>query len=229
MNQYINEYGIINAKPEDIVAENCPLFTQEYLHLIKNGNLSSIKYLPNAVELQQNLNKYVDLCLVKPGLYNNLPFTNTEIEEDKYCSPDQLIAFLANLKDRKDKQKLKDIWNYLKSHWFTYDNINQKTDFSRIMQPQAILLAGVLGGGFLTRLLLRPLLSLAVFISVLPKKGTSGELKSWVMMKAAKMKITEWICNKLIKREYGNWEKVFKIYFPLEDHPIHKIAHYANE
>ena len=205
---YINDYGLLNAKKADINAENAPLWSLEYI------------LLDNSTDLLQKLTIYIDSCRTEtPGLFHQLPF-KTEVPGDQYMSPDQLIAFIGAFKLSNRQEAINNIWGYLKKHLFTYDNINPgKINFQRIMQPGVVLFCGLLAGNQW----LRPFLSIALIIACLSSpEATSGKIKAWVMFKVADMKITEFICTFIINRNkyLKSWKGVFFEYFKEEEHPI---------
>ena len=206
--RYINRYGLLNAKKADIDAENAPLWTLEYLLLKEDDHLFN------------KLIEYIHNCHTKEsGLYNQFPIVHGN--KDDYMSPDQLIAFIAALKKKEEFHLVKSIYKYLYKHLFTYNNLKPgKIDFSRIMQPSAVLFSAVCAGHFY----FRPLLFLVLIYSCYVKKNeTSGRLKAWVMMNYGNMKITKYICNYIIKKQFGSWDNVLKEYFKEEDHPIRQL------
>jgi len=206
---YLNKYNLLNAKLEDEVAENSPLWSIEYL-LLKWDD-----------KLFHDMLFYTKLCKTdKKGLYNQFPF---EVDsKDKYTSPDQLIAFLSALKLNNEEEEIKKIWKYLWTHLFTYDNISKRINFNRTMQPSAIFFCGYLAG----IKIFGPLLSLSCMVScIFKRKETSGKLKAWVLFKVAKLNLTEKICNKLIStnKHFKTWKNVFFTYFQEESHPIRDL------
>jgi hypothetical protein len=208
---YINSQGLLNAKLADDLAENAPLWSVEYL------------FLKHDPELYQSLLDYIDKSYTgTPGLYNQNPIRFNKKED--YMSPDQLIAFIAALKMADKKDEIKAIWSYLWRHFFTYDNLQPgKTNFDRTMQLSAILFSGVMAGHFY----LKPILSAALLYSCATKRTeTSGKLKAWVMFKSAGMKITEAVCNLLIKTNsyLKSWKGVFFEYFKEAEHPLRKLV-----
>lgn len=193
-----NKYGLVcTVKNRETEEENSPLWTQQLL-------LSGFNY-----DLRSNLNSFIVKSRIAPGLYGNRPYTNGTKED--YCSPDQLIAFISRLYlDGNYEVKL--IWEWLLGHWFTYDNISQKTNIRRVMQPSVLLFSAICAG----LKVLTPLLSIACVISCLRVDSTSGDLKAWTMIKTLNMNMTYFICNKLIE---GGFKKSFNIYFRADGHP----------
>ena len=81
---FINKFGLLNAKSEDIVSENTILYTVEYILLNKLN-----KNHPMFIHLV----KYIESCKISPGLFNQNPeiFNN----HDDYTSHDNLTAIVA--------------------------------------------------------------------------------------------------------------------------------------
>lgn len=205
VNRYINKYGLINAHKNERVAENCPLWSLQYLLLEYDQKLDHDMY------------NFIGLCKIKTGLYNQRP-ENTGSKEDK-MSPDQLIAFVGYLyKFKKDLGIHKEIWYYLYKHLFTYDNISDEINFNRLQQPQAVLFLAICAG----HVYLYPLLFISIIHSCLFKRSeTSGRLKSWTIMKVLDMKLTYSICTLI---NPNSWVKIFQIYFKNLDHPVRAMA-----
>lgn len=206
---YINNYGLINAKIADINAENSPLWTMEFI-LISEDKVIKEHFL-------SKLKEYIKLCKTsREGLYHQSP--DLHENKDDYTSPDQLIAFIACLKLIGEVKILNSIFKYLLLHLMTYNNLKPgKIDFSRIMQPAAVVFSAVCAGHFY----LYPLLSLICIYSCMAKPTqTSGRLKAWTMMKSLDMKITLTICNKIIGKIWKSWDNVFKEYFKESENPI---------
>ena len=208
-NDFVNDYGMLNAKRADINAENAPLWSLEWCLL--SGDL----------DMLTNIENYIHKCKTDvEGLYHQLP--ESEVHEDShdaYMSPDQLIAFVGALFVLGRAKQIKEIWRYLLKHFFTYDNLTGKINFSRIMQPAAVLFVGACAGNKLCKALLVPVILWSV--KAKPTQ-TSGRLKAWTMFKTLKMKLTEKVANYVISKNdnFKNWAAVFKTYFYEEGHPI---------
>jgi hypothetical protein len=209
MDQWINDYGLLNAKEADINAENAPLWTLEMFLLTRDD-----QYLEPLLEYIYKCKTFI------PGLYNQFPMAVDGI--DSFMSPDQLIAFVGALAEANRKKAIQKIWEYLVTHAFTYDNTQPGvTNFDRTMQPAAILFTAVYAGCWW----LKPLLSAACMFSCWKAdRTTSGSLKAWVMFKSLKMRFTERVCTILIGDYYKSWYEVFKTYFYEEGHPIPEAA-----
>lgn len=208
--QFLNEFGLLNSKINEGVAENSPLWSWEYLLMRWDADLFV------------DLLFFIDACETDvPGLYNQRPFKNGSPED--YMSPDQLIAFAAALKHGKRHKELNDMWSYLKSHWFTYDNQSKGTNKDRLMQPSAICFVGALAGNKLCKLLLVPMF---MHSSIVRKNETSGRLKTWTMLMTLRMTRTKKLCSKLLSKfsAFKTWSGCFLEYFPKIGHPIREIA-----
>jgi hypothetical protein len=193
--KYINDYGLIKTTSKDINGENT---------FLTSLALQCLKY---STELSDNMNNYLYNCLhiaYDEYMYNNYPDScNNDL--DTYTSPDQLIAYLCYCHDFGVSEGVKRIWDYLKSHLFTYNNVTGKTDLRCIQQPSVIFLAGYCAGieWFKYPLLLCLCISLRT-----PKEVTSGKQKAFVINKCLGLGI-----------EY-DFTEALEIYYKEEDHPI---------
>lgn len=207
MYDHVNKHQMINATGDDGVSENTLLFSVEnYLLERKDVYYADMLYFISQL----------GGSVTEP--YNNLPGLTSG--KDKYTSHDQLTALAVfSLAMKRDFHK--HIWSWLKSHWFSYDNISKKTNFKRIMHPKDILFYGYCAGSIPCAIML-PLLSIMLMVSCFGD-DSNGPMKTWVRCKGAKMKITYWLCTKIIKHNkyFGSWKKVFNTYFPDENHPNH--------
>lgn len=204
INDYLNKHYLLNAKREEIVSENAPLFSLQYYHLTKSPSML------------QSLIQYTHRMEVHgwPGLYNQLPERHGN--KDDFTSPDQLIAFVGTLYLAKQTKKIKAVRRYLSKHAFTYDNLRPGSiSKDRLMQPSAIWFTAVASG----RWWYRPALSGAILYSCATKKGeTSGKLKAWTMMQTLNMSATMSICTKILNG-FDDWRAVFREYYQEPDHP----------
>lgn len=162
------------------------------------------------------LHLYIDSCFTGVnGLYGQVPISREHGNKDDDTSPDQLIAMMSHFYST-DRLKAMQIWTYLWTHLFTYDNINKRIDFKRTMQPSAVFFSAVCAG----HKIVLPLLSLVCIISCMSKRSvTSGKLKAWTMMRTLHMGITFRICTWLVK----DWNIVSGIYFHQKNHPLQII------
>lgn len=194
---FFNIYGLLNPTSLDIVSENTLLCTLQYLQL--GGNPINCEF-------------FIQKCWnTKTNMYNNI----IGIEgHDKYMSPDQIISLSAH-----SKSDALLIWNHLKSHFFTYDNITGKTNFHRIQQLQAVSMAAYQSTGSYFWCFVLSLTCIFACKKAKKEQTGSGALKSWTCFKYAKLKFTEKICNWII----GDWYYYFKIYYQESNHPIRKL------
>lgn len=201
---WINKYGLLNPKTEDVVSENCPLTSQQYNLL--GGDLG--------VELD----RYIENCYTGTvGLYNQMPEFHGN--KDDYMSPDQLIAFVSRLYVVGRIDEIWTIWNYLLWHLGSYDNLTGRINFERLMQLKAFVFVGLCCNSWLAWLLKFPLLISMVLSCRKPGEITSGKLKSWVIMKTLNMTWSFKICSKLV----GNWRDAFFTFYYQDNHPIRVI------
>lgn len=211
-NPYINKYFLLNAFKGENVSENTLLISLVYYHLRMKlaGNIPMVLF--------NDIWKYTKWCDTGvPGLYNNLPKGVPIVNPgDRYTSPDQLIAYCLTLHMGGDILKLRAIWQWLKDHYLTYDNISRKTNFKRIMQPMAIFTAAYCAGCHWAEF---PL-ACAIWYSVeqdQKHKTTSGIQKSWVIDQTLKLGLFEpgFRIKDYLKVYYGNDGQ--------EDHPINLL------
>jgi hypothetical protein len=204
---YKNKYNLLNAFDYEDVSENTLLFSIENYLLEKND--VKIKDMDNYIKLLKN----------DEGLYNNIIGIPVH-DKDKWTSHDQLLSIIAFSLIQSKKYHL-EIWKWLKSHLFTYDNISKKINFKRFLHPRDIIFFGYCANSKLCKLLL-PLLTIIMCISCFNKQS-SGKLLCWVRCKCANLKITYYLCTLIIKlnKNYGSWNKVFNTYFPNKNHPNH--------
>jgi hypothetical protein len=189
-----------------VAEENSLLWQQELV--LKTGEEQLVK----------DQAAYIERCrTVNVGLYGQRPIGEEKGNKEDYMSPDQLIAIISHFYMIGDKMSVSDIWEWLNSHWLTYDNLSAKTNIARIQQPQAVLFSAICAG----QRWLMPFLSIAHIVSCMAKeRDTSGKLKAWTMMKTLNMRLTYKICTRLVK----DWNIVSGIYFPQENHPLNRIA-----
>lgn len=213
--RYINKYGLLNASFNEVgcVAENCPLWSLEYLLLKWDGIYFLMK---SSGSMYVDLLFYIHLSRTgKPGLYHQFPckFHNTIEGKTKYMSNDQLIAYTLALHIDGKIELIKEIRTWLVSHFFTYDNVSEKTNFKRMMNPKAILTVLYCSGSKWVK----PLLKFACKFSIWSARGeTSGPLKAWTIAK------TLGFVKDLHESEY-DFKEAFIIYFPEETHPIREL------
>jgi len=175
--------------------ENAPLTHLQY-HL-RHGSVPNSGYLAH----------YWLKCHIAGGWYNQRPWRDGGKED--LMSPDQLIALVCfNYKTGRHLANQL-IWETLRKHWLTYNNVTRKVDFKRIMQPMAILTAWFAAtDNKLAGLLLR---SACIIACAAPKEDTSGKLKSWTIYSSF-----DWWMGRLDI----DWEEVWNTYYHQEEHPL---------
>jgi hypothetical protein len=226
---YINKYNLLNASHHDNVAENTILFTTEYIFLLMHVDVKDA-YVQ---KLKQDLIKYIDDNKVEEGLYNQLPDEIVEIEKDRYMSHDQLLAIIAFSK-KFGLSYHKDIWNWLKTHWFTYDNVSRKTNINRIYRPEIIIYSAlcansIFGYLFFPYWFITRIVNIFHYYKVrnnvkILKSG--GMLLTLVMCYGANLNWSLWLFTKLLKyrKVLTSWREVIQRYFPHSDHPMNMFS-----
>lgn len=230
MDKYVNKYGLINPRAEDIVSENCLLTTMIYINLIRvyspmmKDQQEGLKLLFEGVKLSTKCDAYITASTTpKKGLYNQFPKGHEIlVEKDKYMSPDQLIAIVCLFASTGQKSKIKEIWTYLWVHFFTYDNISMDTNFKRLMQYPAVI--WVMNRRFRSKFIYNMLLA-SVTRSITRDLGkeerSSGAMKSFAILS------TKGLCNHMDVTEIASLililKNEFRKYYP-EDHPINNMV-----
>lgn len=213
---YWNKWGLLNATAEhddSIFNENSFLYTLQYMLLLPNFPVTKI------AEIWTKLNRFRSEELISPhGLYNQLPSdTGVAHHHDLYTSPDQLIAYMAH-----SCCVARATWSDLKRLWFTYNNLTGKVDFGRLMQPTAIALAGAMSGSRFWRFVLNLCLVYSCWSN---RYETSGKLKAWTIISSVPNLWCKKICDKLIEKYFGSWQRVFEIHYPDPSHPIRRLLY----
>lgn len=212
LEDFYNDFGLLNAHPDELFAENSLLFSYVYLKMMEETND------PTRIRLASNLYSMITMRLDRgDGYFDQKPFRSNS--ETDYMSHDQLTTIMLFLKEVGEDAKVEEIWNRFKSNLFTYDNVNRRINFNRLYHPRDIIFYGMIAG---TKLwyLLYPLWFLMVVWTMFNKE-TSGKQLNWVRCKGLNLTITFKILTMLNR---FNWKKTFEIYYPYEDHPIHEIV-----
>jgi hypothetical protein len=229
MESYWNKYGLINAYKGENVAENCPLFTYEFI-LIKEQ-----KGEPNKPE-REALRSFIEGSKVRPGLYNQSPEPFSGSREDR-MSHDQLTTICA-FSYKYGYEWHKEVWEEIKRQWLRYDNVGptdtfkQKFKNTRFLHPRDIIYIGLLAGNPICKLLspllmlimmsscksiwkVRPSLDFRIIYAIkkfkfFPKKlvrrmhSTDGKLLTYVRCRSALnipiLAKTYKICSKILKK-----------------------------
>lgn len=196
MASHINKYGLLNASVNDIVSENCVLFSVELL-------LLGGEKLP--------IGEYVRKARFSKGRYYQYPLEYDNDEQTTQFSPDQMISYVCWFYINGEIDRIKEIRWFLLTRLFTYDNVSGRINFKRLMQPKAILTVLYCSGWKWVKSLLIFTCNLSI------KKGmregtTSGILKAWTISTALNLKLTD--CN---------YDAAFLTYFKEDGHPIREL------
>jgi hypothetical protein len=213
--EFLDSYGLITDTKNAIERENSLLWTAQHFFLTRSPDTFTSLY--NAIQT----------CRTGQGLYAQHPSHNMK-GDDVYLSHDQLTAIMCFSYDQ-NMYMHKEIWAEIKRQKFTYNNTGDGT--LQLLHPRDIIYYGILCGSWMWYLLL-PLLLLTLFWSFRDFKiingvkvpSTDGELLSFVRFACLKDKSKFW--NLLwkvyywdVRRRFGSYSAVFKIYFPFPDHP----------
>lgn len=222
---YFDKFGLLNSKTHEVGAENSLLWTfQNYLLNKEAGELIE------AYRLRSVLVSNMDTCRIETGMFHQTPIHHEReyTQKDGYMSPDQLITFMmAGFLFEKNYKKAifhKEIWESIAYQgYFKYNNIPGDIKL-RLIHPRDWVLYFAVNNPFLGQLALVVLLVANVIACMSERSKTSGKLLAWTKMMALKdkfitMRISWWMCTKLVNKTHGSWADVFKIYFPLENHP----------
>lgn len=208
---FFNSAGLINARTDETFSENSLLFSLEYLLLDKSASSrNKVRILMKYQQLLKKLRK-------SPGRFDQQPFLDGT--HDDLTSHDQLTA-ISIFSKKYGLQYHEEIWSYLKSHWFTYNNLTGKTDFSRLLHPRDMIYYGMLNNSAICWAL-----SPLYFIMQAPSlfgKSTSGKLLMWTRLKGLGLhKLVDFLPKLML--QYSSWKEVFRVYYPDSEHPIRRI------
>lgn len=226
---YYDKFGLLNSKKDEVGAENSLLWTfQNYLLNKEAGNHQE------AERIKGILIRNMDNCRIEEGLFYQTPVHTTNLPDnrDKYMSPDQLITFfmVGYLFDYDKAVFHSEIWEQIKYQgYFKYNNIPGDTKL-RFIHPRDLVLYYSLNSGVLGQIAMILLLIANIVACNSERQKTSGKLLAWTKMMALKdkfwaMRISWSICTKIVNKTHGSWADVFKIYFPLENHPNADLAY----
>lgn len=236
MQKFYNIYGLINPTSQDIVSENCPLVTVEYIFLL--GLESKRNML-----LEQALRSYIE-ALKNPitNRFNNIP--GLLEGEDRYISHDQYTSICCYSYSRGLSYH-KEFWKNVK--FGTYDNLTGKFNINRILHPRDYIFLGYLNRNLVCTLLmpLFYLLTLIMFstrykvrptlweriksgftLSTRKIEKTDDELLTFVRFNCFKKKpwhfrIVYAICMKLLAFRFeGGLTGAWQTYYKEPDQPI---------
>lgn len=220
---FINKYGLINASEGDVVSENTALFTQEYLILAKEAGIDEPMLI-------HKMKEFIIASMVCPGLYNQMPGPLNP--KDAYMSHDTLTGMLSF--GKQNGMCMSDLaWNWIVTHYGTYDNVSRKTNFKKILHPRDFIFAALLHNSWIGTIL-APLLFLIMVESCMSKYKyrdgnailvTDGKLLSWVRCKTLgwnrALAVLQFLMS--LTTHFKNFKDVFLFYFKEEGHPIRLI------
>jgi len=226
---FFNKYKTLNAGDYDNpnhVDENTILWQLEYvLQLHRKG-------LPFKEEKHDFFN-YMTGMYVDDGLFSQLPDENVGFEQDRYTSLDQLIAYSIACRFFGKDKIAKHIWKWLLTHWFTYDNVSQKTNFKRVMRPDTLYVCAKATNS-LWRFVFFPSFLIANIIKVFQyykvRNGVKllkvdGILILWLVLYGFEMKFLMKVFDYLMSKRkiFKSFDEAFHFYFKDENHPIRRV------
>lgn len=218
---YIDDWGLVNSKPDEEYAENSILWTLEAILLGEQAG-------EDMSHMKGKLYIALKNCRISEGIYSQNPhYTNnpeTNLRE-QYMSPDQLLVFMATYK-LWGWEFGKEIWEEIKRQGgIKYDNVRPNSP-ERFIHPKHLAFAAICASSPLG-VLLAPVLAIGAIVSCLaPKTTTSGKILTWVQLTTIRWNLLFSLCTWIVQLKHKNWYEVFKIYFPLDDHPC---ANYAKK
>lgn len=222
---YYNKYGTLNAQPclpDSEAEENSLLFSGLHLILLK------LNKLPYEKELQDYI-KYVELCRVGPGLFNQTP---TPGPNSIYSSHDSLTGLICVSKVFGLSYHT-EIWKTIKKQWLRYDNVNPDSpSWKRIMHPRDIIFWGICADSLICKLLFPILFIIQAVASIQKYKyrndnkiwKTDGKILTWLRCRTLKWTKSLYIYEKLNKwfSGFNNYFHVFSVYYKI-DHPVRNL------
>lgn len=223
MNDYFDSDGLLNSRKDEKHAENSLLWYVEYLLLLDKSNSLTEAHI-------SHMGGILEKCRVRPGIFAQNPefarrMRQGDTSHDMYMSPDQMVAIFT-ISAKFGWEYHYEIWSEIKRQKCRYDNLKPDKP-SRWIHPRDLIYYGYLAGSKWAKLLL-PLYYIMLLITFSKGTGTSTRILSWVKnVQLVQFPINRFIwciCDKLIRRKFGSWAKVFSIYFPHSDHPIQVLA-----
>jgi len=232
MRDYKNPYGLLNATAEETkdgsTSENSILVEAQHLRLWE------MNYGTKILRDYETCKRFIEKSRSPNGMFTNNP--ETWGTEDEYLSKDQVAAICAiSVKQGWDYHK--EIWNHLKSHCFTYDNVSGQINPLRFLHLRELLFVAYLNGIKWALPFLCPFIIWAYWFH---NKATNGKIKtdgeiisfvmSWVLPKNNIFwKLTRLICNWKIKKRFDfGILGLFVERYSL-DHPNVTLAKEASE
>lgn len=226
---FIDPYGMVNSKLGEQYAENSILWTLQLIFLLRESGRFTM-----SMKFAEKLCEAIEACRIKDGLFHQNPSYHNGVvhKRDAYMSPDQLIAifltgylFSGQLGHRPwHKEIYKEIQN---QGGYKYNNLEDSE--LRLIHPRDLVLYKACVSPKIGQIALFVLLIANIVACMSKREKTSGKLLAWTKMIALKdefflMQVSWWICTFIVNRTHGSWADVFKIYFPIEDHPNAELA-----
>lgn len=224
-----NKYGLVTTN--DPETENGQLFLAELI-LLQKQNIQSLEDYLDYTTYKSLMTKQLFYSQVEGGLYHR----NPDLTDRRCMSHDNLSGIFA-FSYAANTLHATEIWQYLISHFFTYDNTQGKsTQFSRFLpfNPSNYFMWGLMAK--VNTILLLPFLPFLIINTIITcnkeYNDTSGKILSWVEMHQFREHfivkyIFRYYENKMKKMYGDNYIKVLlsDIYFKNEplDFPIKKI------
>lgn len=221
--KFIDQCHLIRPHSEQESGENGILFTLEAYLLSKDE------------DLRKSLIFAIYFCRESKGIYKQTPMPMGG--DERYMSHDQLTAFTV-LSLLENLNVHSELWEEIKRQGLRYNNVDVTNNIknwlqnNRFLHPRDILYYGYCNGSIICTLLL-PLLFI-ILLENLRKKykiingekvlETDGKLLNFIRVAPFKNSRLSWkiyskIQDFIIKKLYGGWHNIFKIYFKEEDHP----------
>jgi hypothetical protein len=200
---WFNEHSTLHDQPPPQVTTNGLLFTAIY-HLLIYMNYGSVDRIA--------IIKCLDAHIAEDGWFRNKPGTdNPHMSADNWLGV-QILSKLGNL-------------NYHKMFFIK--------DFWGRPQPWDIIWNAYFAGG-IYRVFAYPFLWICTItmsitmMKTMHKNGhpdSSGKQLAFGQMYTSNMKITQWICKKLLYRNklFGSWYSVVTEYYKNPDHPTRAL------
>lgn len=219
---YRDNNGLITQDEAGTSAENSFLWTMSLLIVLLNKG-------EDVGNLKLTLGIALDDMYLGKGLYKQAPHLGLNSGHDSYMSHDQLTAIICYLSFIGDKARIKEILKAFK-YGVSYNNVDNKF---RPYHPRDLIFYNIMAGSRLAYLFL-PLLWLITLYTFIKDtktrngraiKKTDGEILHYTRRSCTNVfKPIDGMCNMLVRRRFGSWDKLFSTYYKDAKHPINKIT-----